>query len=193
MVLKTRITIFDLTFCINIILFFFDITYLYNLMFKQNSLKVYSGNQLTILVLLRLAIGWHFLYEGIAKLLNPDWSASSYLANAVGPLSGMFKAMAANASLLKVINLCNEWGLVLIGLGLILGFLTNISTIAGILLLLLYYCAQPPLIGVAAPLNAEGSYLFVNKILIELFAMAVLLVFPTGIHIGLDRFVIKRK
>jgi thiosulfate dehydrogenase [quinone] large subunit len=162
-------------------------------MFNHNTLKVYSDKQLTMLVLLRLAIGWHFLYEGIAKLLNPDWSASSYLANAVGPLSGIFKAMAANASLLKVINLCNEWGLVLIGIGLILGFLTNISTIAGILLLVLYYCAQPPLIGIASPLTAEGSYLFVNKILVELFAMTVLLVFPTGIHLGIDRFVFRRK
>ena len=161
-------------------------------MLNQNTLKAYSGTQLTMLVLLRLAIGWHFLYEGIAKLLNPDWSASSYLANAVGPMSGMFKAMAANASLLKVINICNEWGLVLIGIGLILGFLTNLSTIAGILLLALYYFAQPPLIGVAAPLTAEGSYLFVNKILVELFAMAVLLVFPTGIRIGIDRFFFRR-
>ena len=161
-------------------------------MLNQNTLKACSGTQLTMLVLLRLAIGWHFLYEGIAKLLNPDWSASSYLANAVGPMAGIFKAMAANAPLLKVIDVCNEWGLVLIGLGLILGFLTNISTIAGILLLALYYFAQPPLIGVAAPLTAEGSYLFVNKILIELFAMTVLLVFPTGYRIGIDRFIFNR-
>jgi thiosulfate dehydrogenase (quinone) large subunit len=161
-------------------------------MLNRNTFKQYSGTQLTMLVLLRLAIGWHFLYEGIAKLLNPDWSASSYLANAVGPLSGMFKAMAANASLLNIIDICNEWGLVLIGIGLILGFLTNISTIAGILLLALYYFAQPPLIGVATPLTAEGSYLFVNKILVELFAMAVLLVFPTGFRIGIDRLIFRR-
>jgi thiosulfate dehydrogenase [quinone] large subunit len=162
-------------------------------MLKQNTLEIYSGKQLTMLVLLRIAIGWHFLYEGIAKLQNPDWSASSYLTNSVGFLSGFFKGLAANASTLKVIDFCNEWGLVLIGIGLILGFLTNISTISGILLLALYYLAQPPLIGVAAPLTAEGSYLFVNKIMVELFAMAVLLVFPTGRQIGLDRFVFSRK
>lgn len=162
-------------------------------MSNHNTLKDYSGKQLTMLVLLRLAIGWHFLYEGIAKLQNPDWSASSYLSSSVGLLSGFFKAMAANASLLKVIDFCNEWGLVLIGIGLILGFLTNISTISGILLLALYYLAQPPLIGVAAPLTAEGSYLFINKIFVELCAMAVLLVFPSGIHIGIDRFIFGRK
>ena len=39
----------------------------------------YSSLQLFILVLLRMAIGWHFLYEGIAKLFTPNWSSASYL------------------------------------------------------------------------------------------------------------------
>lgn len=37
----------------------------------------YSTAQLTALVFLRLAIGWHFLYEGIAKLFTPNWSSAS--------------------------------------------------------------------------------------------------------------------
>ncbi|SVB00541.1 uncharacterized protein METZ01_LOCUS153395, partial [marine metagenome] len=32
---------------------------------------VYSGSQLFGLVILRILIGWHFLYEGISKLVNP--------------------------------------------------------------------------------------------------------------------------
>jgi uncharacterized membrane protein YphA (DoxX/SURF4 family) len=28
---------------------------------------------------LRLAIGWHFIYEGFSKLLMEDWSAYNYL------------------------------------------------------------------------------------------------------------------
>ena len=31
----------------------------------------YSESQLTGLVILRILIGWHFLYEGISKLINP--------------------------------------------------------------------------------------------------------------------------
>ena len=38
-------------------------------------------------------------------------------------------------------------------------------------------------------LPSEGSYLFINKNLIEIFALAVLLVFPTGKYIGLDRLI----
>ena len=30
----------------------------------------YSESQLTGLVILRILIGWHFLYEGISKLIN---------------------------------------------------------------------------------------------------------------------------
>ena len=42
------------------------------------------------LIFLRLAIGWHFLYEGLMKLYNPDWTAFGYLASAQGPLGGAF-------------------------------------------------------------------------------------------------------
>jgi len=36
----------------------------------------YSGSQLIGLVILRILIGWHFLYEGISKLVNPYWSSA---------------------------------------------------------------------------------------------------------------------
>ena len=32
-----------------------------------------------VLLGLRLVIGWHFLYEGLAKLLTPDWTATPYI------------------------------------------------------------------------------------------------------------------
>ena len=46
--------------------------------------------QMIALALLRVCIGWHFLYEGIAKLMKANWSASSFLLQARGPLSGLF-------------------------------------------------------------------------------------------------------
>ena len=35
--------------------------------------------QLYGLVTLRVLIGWHFLYEGISKIINPYWSSAAYL------------------------------------------------------------------------------------------------------------------
>ena len=32
-----------------------------------------------VLTILRLLVGWHFLYEGISKLAIPGWSSSAYL------------------------------------------------------------------------------------------------------------------
>lgn len=43
-----------------------------------------------MLVVLRVAIGWHFLYAGIDKLTSPNFSAANYLAQAKGPLAEQF-------------------------------------------------------------------------------------------------------
>ena len=34
------------------------------------------------LVLLRILIGWHFLYEGVIKAYNPSWTSRGYLLSA---------------------------------------------------------------------------------------------------------------
>jgi thiosulfate dehydrogenase [quinone] large subunit len=51
----------------------------------------------------------------------------------------------------------------------------------------MYYISNPPFIGLDATAAAEGSYLIVNKNLIELFSLFVVFLFPTGKIIGLDR------
>jgi uncharacterized membrane protein YphA (DoxX/SURF4 family) len=48
------------------------------------------------LVTLRLAIGWHFLFEGIEKLHSPSWSSEGYLREASGPLASKFRALAGD-------------------------------------------------------------------------------------------------
>ena len=53
------------------------------------------------------------------------------------------------------------------------------------LLLALFYLAAIPLDGVARP-GAEGTYLIVNKTLVELGAACVLLACRTGAIAGLD-------
>jgi thiosulfate dehydrogenase [quinone] large subunit len=148
--------------------------------------------QQIILVVLRVAIGWHFLYEGIVKLLNPNWSAIGYLMDSEGFLAGVFQSMASNPSTMQIVDFLNVWGLTLIGLGLMLGFLTQIATIAGVLLLLFYYLSHPAIIGASYAIPSEGNYLWVNKTLIELIALWVLYYFPTGRIIGLDRFLVNK-
>jgi thiosulfate dehydrogenase [quinone] large subunit len=146
------------------------------------------------LVLLRTLIGWHFLYEGYYKLMLPAWSrdgqlltrwsASGYLKAATGPLASMFHAMASPAVAAWIDRLL-PIALVAIGLSLMLGFLTQVGGWGAVILLSLFYLAAIPTAGVPQT-GAEGTYLFVNKNLVELAAVFVLLAFRTGQIAGID-------
>ena len=152
----------------------------------------YSKSQLFWLVTLRVLIGWHFLYEGVVKAVNPNWSGIGYLMDSGGFMAGFFTSMAANQSTLQIIDFINIWGLIAIGLGLILGSFTRIASISGIILLSLYYLSHPSFPGINYAMPMEGSYLVVNKILIEMVALGVLLLFPTSREFGLDKFICKK-
>ena len=152
-----------------------------------------NKSQIFWLVTLRVLIGWHFLYEGLVKLSNPNWSSIGYLLDSKGLFKSFYFWLASDPILLQTIDFLNVWGLIVIGLGLILGLFTNVALCAGIGLLTMYYFSHPPLIGLKYALPSEGSYLLVNKTLIEMAAMVVLLLFPTGKVIGLDRLIFRNK
>ena len=149
----------------------------------------YSRLQVTALVALRFAIGWHFFYEGVSKAVNAYWTSAGYLDQSQGFLSEWFVDLASNPGTLAIVDFLNVWGLILVGLGLMLGGLTRTATFFGIIMLALYYLATPPWPGFVYSIPAEGAYMIINKTLIELCALFVTLFFPTGHIIGLDRLV----
>jgi thiosulfate dehydrogenase [quinone] large subunit len=153
----------------------------------------YSNLQKFWLVALRLLVGWHFLYEGIVKVLNPKWTSLGYLMDSQGWFASLFHSMAGSADTLSVVNFLNEWGLILIGLSLVLGCLTRVGCIGGILLLFFYYLSHPPFIGSDElfMLPREGSYLWVDRNLIEIVTLAVLYAFPTSGVFGLDGYLLR--
>lgn len=157
----------------------------------MNELTSYSRAQTTWLVVLRLVIGWHFLYEGLVKVLNPGWTAYPYLMDSQGFFAQFYQNIAGNPGFLEVSNYVNIWGLTLIGLGLILGCLSRYASIGGIVFLALYYLSHPPFIGAEYMMPTEGSYLWIDKNIIEIVALMVLIYFPTSHVIGLDRFIFK--
>lgn len=55
-----------------------------------------NGMTRVLLVLLRLAIGWHFLFEGLEKLTSDSWTSEAYLREASGPLAPCFWRMAGD-------------------------------------------------------------------------------------------------
>jgi thiosulfate dehydrogenase (quinone) large subunit len=148
-----------------------------------------SRAQVISLVVLRVLIGWHFLYEGLSKLTTPGWSATGYLLQSRGPFSALFRWMAANPSVLSTVNQLNMWGLTAIGLGLVLGCFTRVASAAGLLVLLLFYLCNPPFVGYFYSIPTEGSYLVVNKNLVEAAALAVVFFTDSGRALGLDRLI----
>lgn len=142
-----------------------------------------------ILVLLRTVIGWHFLYEGISKLFSPTWSSYNFLAVSKWIFADFFQWIAANLIALEIVDFLNIWGLILIGLSLFFGVLIRYSCLFGIIMLSLYYVANPPFLGMDFGVPAEGQYLIVNKNLIELLALCVFLIIPSRSLPGLDRLI----
>ena len=150
----------------------------------------YSGSQLIGLVILRILIGWHFLYEGISKLVNPYWSSAAYLLDSKWIFSSLAETIVSNPTLLEFTDSVNMWGLTIVGLSLILGFMSRYGAIAGLVFVLLYYIFAPPFIGLEYSKPGEGSYIIVNKNLIEACALYVLYLFPTSQLIGFDRLIL---
>ena len=144
--------------------------------------------QLYGLVTLRVLIGWHFLYEGVSKLINPYWSSAAYLLDSKGPFAGLAETIVSNPTLLSISDYVNMWGLTLVGASLLLGLFSRYTALIGMGLVILYYLFAPPLLGLEYSKPAEGSYIIVNKNLIEACALWVIRSFPTSHIIGLDRF-----
>jgi len=115
---------------------------------------------------LRIAIGWHFLYEGLAKIFHENWSASGYLLNTSGFFAGFYHWLANSPVLLQISDILNIYGLILIGIALFIGLYSRIASLCGALLLTLYYFAYPPF-GNSWMQNDNAHLFIVDKLFIE--------------------------
>ncbi len=156
-------------------------------------MKNLTNKQLNFLVVLRVLVGWHFLYEGLSKLMTPGWSAAEFLNLSNWWFAPFYLWIAANPDILQIADFLNIWGLILIGLALFIGAFERVAAISGIALLTLYYFANPPFVGNDFGTQTEGNYLIVSKNLIEIFALTIFIVIPTGKYIGIDKFIFKKK
>ena len=97
----------------------------------------------------------------------------------------LFAFGGTNVTTSGIVDVLVPIGLLCAGLSLMLGLYTQLGAWVAFLFLTLFYIAYIPTAGVPAP-NAEGTYLIVNKTLVELAAVGVLLAFRTGEMAGLD-------
>jgi thiosulfate dehydrogenase [quinone] large subunit len=161
---------------------------------RRAGARVRTPAQHVVLIVLRSLIGWHFLYEGYYKWAVPgwnaagqpvaEWTAGAYLATATGPLAGVFHWLASG-EFIGWVDVMVVAVLIAAGVSLMLGLFTQVGASIALALLTLFYVAHVPLAGGPAP-GTEGTYLLVNKTLIEWAAVLTLLLFRTGRIAGLD-------
>ena len=144
------------------------------------------------LFVLRTAIGWLFLHEGLYKLMTPGWTAQYYLAESEGPLQGLFQWIISYELLTNLANYGVVILLILSGVLLLTGFFERLAAVAGMILLIFFYLAYPPF-SETASVMAEGNYLLVDKNFIMFWALWVVWQFRPGLQLGLDRLVVKSK
>ena len=149
--------------------------------------NIQKGVSVNLLITIaRCAVGWHFLYEGASKLFIENWSAKTFLANTTGLLSSFYKALA-DSQWIGLIDILNVYGLIVIGFLLFIGIAVRWTSLAGSILLILYYFAYPPF-GPAVLTPSDGHLFIVDKLFIEAI---VLLCFVASSHsgYGVDRIV----
>ena len=157
---------------------------------SENGLK---SLQIYLLTIIRLAVGWHFLYEGISKIIAGNWSSAAYLAGSKWIFAPVFHWMAGNAGIVAAVDFLNIWGMILVGLGLMFGLFSRWVSAGGALMLLFYFLAYPPFPGYMFGIPAEGSYLWVNRNLIEFLVLVAFAFFPPSYLFGLDRLFVRWK
>jgi uncharacterized membrane protein YphA (DoxX/SURF4 family) len=87
---------------------------------------------------------------------------------------------------LAAIDATVRWGLLVVGVCLLLGFLTRPACLAGAAFLVLFYLGQPPLPGMPENPLSPGHYLFVNTNLVEAVALLAVATSNPGKRYGID-------
>lgn len=141
-----------------------------------------------ILGILRIAMGWTFLWAFLDKMFGLGFSttaeqswlngvspAAGFLKSATsGPLANIFSSMSGQ----PIVDWLFMMGLLLVGLSLILGIAIKISSISGsLMMLLIFLSAIPP----------ENNPL-IDQHIIYILVLLLLNYNEAGNYIGLGRF-----
>lgn len=108
-----------------------------------------TGARAFAILALRLIVGWVFVYAGIEKLTAGEpFSAAGFLqfgtagtaAGAaegaiVNPTQAFWVDLAANSTLMPIVDVLVPWGQVLIGIALMAGFATRFAGAMGFLMM----------------------------------------------------------
>ena len=137
-----------------------------------------------LLAILRIALGWVYFYAGWVKVVTyftpaKDWSATMFLNNLNGPLTPLFRTFGGSVA----VDYLNAFGLLVLGIALVLGLFVRLASGGGVLLMVLYYLASYP------PENA----FIIDVHVIYSIGLILLSAFGAGRTLGLDKLLEQSK
>ena len=139
-----------------------------------------SKPQRASVFILRIVMGWMYLYAGITHILDPKFSAAKYINGATSFVD--LYQWFLSPQVLPIIDFMVKWGLTLLGASLILGLFVRLSAYLGMLLMFLFYL---PILNF--PMVGNNSYL-VNQHIIYMVGLFALASFRAGHVWGLDKW-----
>ena len=135
---------------------------------------------------------WSDVQEQRTKLVGPVKALESGMKEAAEELLTVEQLRRGKLgepwSMVRVSDTLTIAGLTVLGICLIAGLFTRFSAVMAAVMLFSFYLAMPPLPGLPPPPGPDHS-LFVNKNLIEVFALLAIAALPSGYWFGLDAFV----
>lgn len=136
-----------------------------------------------ILATLRISLGFLFLYAGITKVLDSEWTSAGFLMNAK-TFTGFYQYLAS-PGILPITDFVNEWSLTLLGVSLIFGIFVRLSGSLGAFLMILYYFPS-----LQFPYSGTNSYI-IDQHIIYALVLKFLAVSRAGRIWGLDKVISK--
>ena len=138
-----------------------------------------------LVFLLRIAMGWFFLYAASHQVFVPGWSVTEFLSQ-TKTFHFLFAPLTA-PSIAPFVSFLVEYGHLLIGLSLLFGLFTRIGATAGILLMFLYWLAHMDF-----PYITDKNSLLVDMHVMFGLVLGLLIVKQAGHVWGLDGWLSKQ-
>jgi thiosulfate dehydrogenase [quinone] large subunit len=139
----------------------------------------------SIILLMRLAMGWIFVYAASHQVLVPGFSIAGFLGSTktFHWLFAPFTAPGTDA----VLSFLVSYGHLLIGLSLITGLMVRISGAFGIAMMVLYWMAHMDF-----PYISDTNYLLVDPHVLFALTLGLLVAVRAGHIYGLDGWISKQ-
>jgi len=134
-----------------------------------------------VILLLRISLGLSFFYLGFTSLFNPQLGLVLQ-GRSVPGLYNWLGSLSAEAAM-TWLHPFAQWAFLIIGICLILGFLTRLSSFAAIVLLLASY-----LPGLNVNYSISSIAQFINDELIIIVCLLLLIAAKAGRYLGFDAF-----